>query len=48
VGTRKCAISLLKKAVVAFFNLAKCGAKLRTARKITPARRGYFAIASMR
>jgi hypothetical protein len=27
--------SLLKNAVVAFFNLAKCGAKLRTARKIT-------------
>jgi hypothetical protein len=27
--------SPLKNAVVAFFNLAKCGAKLRTARKIT-------------
>ena len=27
--------SPLKNAVVAFFNLAKCAAKLRTARKIT-------------
>ena len=28
-------ISPLKNAIVALFNLAKCGAKLRTARKIT-------------
>jgi hypothetical protein len=34
--------NLLKNAVLAFFNLAKCGAKLRTARKITPARRDYL------
>jgi hypothetical protein len=40
--------SLLKNAIVAFFNLAKCEAKLRTARKITPTSRGYFVIASMR
>ena len=30
-----CASSPLKNAFVAFFNLAKCGAQLRTARKIT-------------
>ena len=34
--------SLLKNAVVAYFNLAKCEAKLRTARRITT----YVAILS--
>jgi hypothetical protein len=40
-------ISLLKNAVVALFNLAKCGAKLRTEAQNNDLRR-YFGIASMR
>ena len=39
--------SLLKNALVAFFNLAKCGAKLRTEAQNNDLRR-YFVIASMR
>jgi hypothetical protein len=39
--------SLLKNAVLAFFNLAKCGAKRRTEAQNHDLRR-YFAIASMR
>jgi hypothetical protein len=39
--------SPLKNAVVAFFNLAKCGAKLRTKAQNNDLRR-HFGIASMR
>jgi hypothetical protein len=39
--------SPLKNAVVAFFNLAKCGAKLRTKSQNNDLRR-HFVIASMR
>jgi len=39
------ATNLLKNAIVAFFNLAKCGAKPRTARKIATYR--HFAITSV-
>jgi hypothetical protein len=41
------ASGLLKNAVVAFFNLTKCGAKLRTKAQNNDLRR-YFVIASMR
>jgi hypothetical protein len=37
----------LKNAIVAFFNLAKCGAKLRTEAQNNDLRR-YFAIATVR
>jgi len=37
----------LKKTIVAFFNLAKCGAKLRTEAQNNDLRR-YFVIASLR
>ena len=41
------ASSPLKDAIVAFFNLAKCGAKLRTEAQNNDLRR-YFVIASVR
>jgi hypothetical protein len=44
---RKSPSSLLKNAFVTFFNLTKCGAKLRTEAQNNDLRR-YFVIASMR